>query len=106
MTGKLFRPLDAEEEALMAADEEDGWVDSPLHSPEEWKKIAAVTLSKEERITIRINSPDLRALKQKAADLGMPYQTLIGTVLHGVAAGQIELSLMLKAAHAEKNNPL
>ncbi len=92
---KFFEPLDEEEKSFMQSDE-DNWTDSSLHTPIEWKKIAAATLKKEQRITIRINAIDLNAIKQKAADLGMPYQTLIGSTLHGVAVGDINLALTQK----------
>jgi len=100
MTKKLpdeyFEPLDEEEKTFMEVDEEKGGVDSNLHTPKEWKKIASATLKKEQRITIRINSTDLCAIKQKAADLGIPYQTLIGSTLHGVAVGDIDFALTQK----------
>ena len=88
---KHFEALDQEEKSLMGADSTDTWVDSNMHSNQEWRQLAAYTLNKGERITIRINSSDLNAIKQKAADLGMPYQTLIGSTLHGVAVGDIDL---------------
>ncbi len=96
LPNKYFEPLDEEEKVLMEADEEKDWVDSHLHTPEKWRCIAAATLKKEQRITIRINAIDLCAIKQKAADLGMPYQTLIGSTLHGIAVGDIDLALMQK----------
>jgi predicted DNA binding CopG/RHH family protein len=95
-TNKLFQALDQEEKALMKSDDEDSWVDSNLYSNQEWKQLAAATLNKGERITIRINSSDLNAIKQKAVDLGIPYQTLIGSTLHGIAVGDIDLALTQK----------
>jgi predicted DNA binding CopG/RHH family protein len=37
---------------------------------------------KTKNINIRINEPDLIRLKKKAEEEGMPYQTLISSVLH------------------------
>ncbi len=37
-------------------------------------------------ISIRVNSHDLRLIKQKAKRLGVKYQTLISEVLHRMAA--------------------
>ena len=37
-------------------------------------------------ISIRVNSQDLRQIKDKAKRLGVRYQTLISEVLHRVAA--------------------
>jgi predicted DNA binding CopG/RHH family protein len=37
-------------------------------------------------LNIRINSEDLKSIKQKAAKLGVPYQTFISETLHHLAA--------------------
>ena len=37
---------------------------------------------KTKNINIRISEPDLTSLKKKAEEEGMPYQTLISSVLH------------------------
>jgi predicted DNA binding CopG/RHH family protein len=37
-------------------------------------------------LNIRVNSDDLRSIKQKAAKLGVPYQTFISETLHHLAA--------------------
>ncbi|MEO8402707.1 MAG: CopG family antitoxin [Gammaproteobacteria bacterium] len=51
------------------------------------KKAAKNTLRKDARINIRLSSSDLIRIKQKAAFEGMPYQTLIASILHKYAAG-------------------
>ncbi len=51
------------------------------------KKIAKNTLRKDARINIRLSSSDLIRIKQKAAFEGVPYQTLIASILHKFAAG-------------------
>lgn len=38
----------------------------------------------------RISSTDLKRLKQRAAYKGLPYQTLIASILHEYAAGHFE----------------
>lgn len=48
---------------------------------------------KNERITIRINAEDLEQIKQKAAQTGMPYQTLITTLLHQYLSGKVMVEL-------------
>lgn len=48
-----------------------------------WKKAAANALSgTRKRISISIPERDLARLKAKAAEEGMPYQTLINSILH------------------------
>jgi len=48
-------------------------------------------LRKNARINIRLSTADLEMLKRRAADEGLPYQSLIASVLHkyvrGVATG-------------------
>jgi predicted DNA binding CopG/RHH family protein len=48
-------------------------------------------LRKNARINIRLSTADLEMLKRRAADEGLPYQSLIASVLHkyvrGVANG-------------------
>ncbi len=48
------------------------------------------TLNKDKRINIRISSRDLGALQRKANRYGLPYQTLISSVLHQYVSGDLE----------------
>lgn len=49
---------------------------------ERYSKIARSTMRKNKVITIRISEIDLTRLKTKAAEEGIPYQTLISSSLH------------------------
>jgi predicted DNA binding CopG/RHH family protein len=51
---------------------------------------AASTLKKDRRINIRISSQDLLALQKRAVREGIPYQTLVSSVLHKFVSGQYE----------------
>ena len=53
------------------------------------RKVATATFAKDSRINIRISSKDLRALQKRALAEGMPYQTLVSSVLHKFVEGQI-----------------
>jgi len=53
------------------------------------REVAATTFVKDSRINIRISSKDLRALQKRALAEGMPYQTLVSSVLHKFVEGQI-----------------
>ncbi len=46
------------------------------------------------RINIRLAEETLSGLKARAADIGMPYQTLAASVLHMVATGKLNLALV------------
>ncbi len=50
-------------------------------------------LKKSKRITIRINQLDLLKVKAKALKNQIPYQTLLGSLIHQYAEGQTKLSL-------------
>lgn len=54
-----------------------------------YRKAAEATFAKDSRINIRISSKDLRALQKRALAEGMPYQTLVSSVLHKFVEGQI-----------------
>jgi len=55
------------------------------------RKAAAKTLRKDVRINIQLSSSDVMNIKQIAAYEGLPYQTLIASVLHKYAAGHLAL---------------
>ena len=50
---------------------------------------AQQTLKKNRNINIRISENDLESIKLRAAREGMPYQTLIGSLIHKYASGYI-----------------
>ncbi len=47
-----------------------------------FKSAAEAALLKDKRVNIRISSGDLEGLQAKAAEEGVPYQTLMASVLH------------------------
>ena len=59
----------------------------PSKSKTNYQTIAKNTLKKTRKINIRITENDLSALQRRAAREGIPYQTLIGSVLHKYASG-------------------
>lgn len=59
----------------------------PSKSQTDYQEIASNTLKKNKKINIRISENDLSALQRRAAREGIPYQTLIGSVLHKYASG-------------------
>ncbi len=50
---------------------------------------AAGMLRKDARINIRLPSKDLRGLQKKALAEGIPYQTLIASILHKYVEGRL-----------------
>ena len=56
---------------------------------ESHRAIAAATFKKDARINIRLSSKDLRALQARALKEGIPYQTLVSSILHKFVDGQL-----------------
>lgn len=81
--------LDKDEKFLSVSFEQGEWQSVKNLNKEKLKAQKAATnyLSKGARINIRISEVDLQQIKQKAAQEGLPYQTLIASVLHKYAAG-------------------
>jgi predicted DNA binding CopG/RHH family protein len=50
---------------------------------------AEATIRKDKRINIRISGRDLSALQRKALEQGLPYQTLVTSILHKYASGSL-----------------
>jgi predicted DNA binding CopG/RHH family protein len=51
---------------------------------------ARATAIKDKRVNIRLSAGDLQDIQVKALEEGMPYQTLIASVLHKYVAGRLQ----------------
>ena len=51
------------------------------------KRAAEYSVKKDKRINIRISGRDLDAIQRRALEEGMPYQTLVSSVLHKYVSG-------------------
>jgi len=56
---------------------------------EKLKAAARVTAIKDRRVNIRLSSIDLSDIQVKAMEEGVPYQTLIASVLHKYVTGRL-----------------
>ena len=54
-----------------------------------FKAAARATAIKDRRVNIRLSSIDLNDIQAKALEEGMPYQTLIASVLHKYVTGRL-----------------
>jgi predicted DNA binding CopG/RHH family protein len=70
---KLKRSVNADEEMALA------------------KKAAKEYLSKSKNITIRLSLAAVTAVRRKSQESGIPYQTLISSLVHQYASGKIKL---------------
>ena len=83
--------LDQEEKEILEAYER-GELKTVKDFKQEAKLIrqaAANTLRKDQRVNIRIANHDLEGIRAKAAEEGIPYQTLIASILHKFVSGRL-----------------
>ena len=83
--------LDKEEREILEAFER-GELKSIADKESELKKhreYAAATFKKDKRVSIRLSSRDLNALQKRALAEGVPYQTLIASILHKYVDGKL-----------------
>ena len=54
---------------------------------ERFSEVAGNTLKKNKRVNIRLSEHDLQAIQRKALQEGLPYQTLISSLIHKYTNG-------------------
>jgi len=54
------------------------------------QQYAEAMFKKDARINIRLSSKDLRGLQKKALAEGIPYQTLVASILHKYVEGRLQ----------------
>ncbi len=83
--------LDAEEKEYLESYERGEWksIENFEEDKEMLRQAAENTLRKEKRINIRLSAKDLFDIQTAAAEEGMPYQTLISSIIHKYAAGAL-----------------
>lgn len=100
---KDVQPFDEEEAELIRSVEAGEWVPAKDVNLEVYREAARQTLLKDQRINIRLTRGDLFRIKAIAVEEGMPYQTLIASVLHKYVTGRLvdrgRASLAADASH-------
>ena len=83
--------FDEEEKDILESYERGEW--RPIKNPKvEMKKLreyARNTLQKDKRINIRMSSKDLDQVQVIAAQEGIPYQTMISSIIHKYVSGYL-----------------
>ena len=82
--------LTKEEEDLLKSVERGEWRRIPDFEKEakRYQESARETLRKDKRVNIRMTERDLVRIRKKAIEEGLPYQTLISSVLHKYINGR------------------
>jgi predicted DNA binding CopG/RHH family protein len=80
-----------EEKDLLDSYEKEEWksVKNLKKEMTHYQKVARATLRKDKRINIRVPAKDLEEIQKRALDEGIPYQTLISSILHKYASGSL-----------------
>jgi predicted DNA binding CopG/RHH family protein len=83
--------LDRDERAILDAFERGELrpVKNPAAAIARHRKYAQNTLRKDRRVNIRISDKDLEGLRVMAVEDGIPYQTLMSSVLHRFVSGSL-----------------
>lgn len=82
--------LNKEEKEILKPYENDEWVS--VSNPSDiarYKAAAKNTFKKNKRVNIRMSEIDLELLQERALIEGLPYQTLMSSVLHKYVTGRL-----------------
>ena len=84
--------LDADEKELLKSVEGGEWKPTAggTRTRAQYSRYAKATFRKDRRLNIRLSSKDLEAIQKRALAEGLPYQTLIASLLHKYASGRLK----------------
>lgn len=84
--------LENEEKEILQSFENDEWqsVENLDGQRLKYMNVAKNTSVKNKRINIRLSEKDLVGLKAKSMEEGLPYQTLVSSIIHKYVSGKIK----------------
>ena len=83
---------DKDELELTKSLETEEWVsDLTKKEKKEYEKYARYSLNKQRRINIRMTERDLKKIRAKAIEEGIPYQSLISMLIHKYNEGKVSI---------------
>jgi predicted DNA binding CopG/RHH family protein len=94
--------IDADEKELLESVERGEWKSADRGNRERtrYSRYAKGTFRKDRRQNIRLSSNDLEAIQKRALAEGLPYQTLITSLLHKCATGAPQRDLNRRHRHS------
>ena len=82
--------LDKDEKKLAESLEKEEWIpDLDKKERKRYEAYARYSLNKQRRINIRMTERDLKKIRAKAIEEGIPYQSLISMLIHKFNEGKI-----------------
>ena len=85
--------MNKDERKLAKSLETEEWVsDLTKKEKKEYEKYARYSLNKQRRINIRMTERDLKKIRAKAVEEGIPYQSLISMLIHKYNEGKLSIN--------------
>ena len=83
--------LDPYEKEILEYFEKGQWQPVPNNSEQmrQLREAAKNSFKKDSRVNIRLSQRDVAAVKTKALEEGLPYQTLLSSVIHKFVTGRL-----------------
>ena len=83
--------LNEEEKQILESYERKEWksVENAKAQSQRYQEYARSTFQKDRRVNIRVSTKDLEGIQKKAIEEGIPYQTLISSILHKYLSGRL-----------------
>ena len=82
--------LDKDEMELAKSLENEEWIsDLTAKQKKQYEEYARYSLNKKRRINIRMSERDLKKIRAKAIEEGIPYQSLISMLIHKYNEGKV-----------------
>ena len=82
--------LDSDEMKLAKSLEDENWVSNLTENEKKrYEEYAHCSINKQKRINIRMTERDLKKIRAKAIEEGIPYQFLISMLIHKYNEGKI-----------------
>ena len=85
-----MKHLDKEEKELIESYNKGEWKSVKKKNKDVYVKAAKDSISKSKRINIRLTPKDYNDIQVKALEEGIPYQTLIASLIHKYNKGELK----------------
>ena len=85
-----MKHLDKEEKKIIESYNKGEWVSTKKKGQNVFVEAAKASVTKSKRINIRLTSKDFYDIQAKALEEGIPYQTLISSIIHKYNKGKLK----------------
>lgn len=82
--------IDKEEKELIESYNKGEWKSAKNKNNRKYVESAKASVTKSKRINIRLTTKDLYDIQAKAIEEGIPYQTLISSIIHKYNKGKLK----------------